>query len=324
MGPSLADKLSDQDFVVLDGGLATQLERRGCDLRHRLWSARVLSERPDAIRDVHLAYLRAGADCVTTAAYQASVPGFVRAGHAPAAAEQLYRSSVRLAFEARRAWCQERGLREDDRAAPVVAMSIGSYGAYLADGSEYRGRYAASATVVRAFHRERLALAVDELRQWTEQPLLAFETVPSLGEAEVLVELLAEHPGVAAWLSFSCAGSRQTAEGQPLAQCARRLAASPQLVAVGVNCTPARDVSALLEALANREIPVIAYPNGGGDYDAVAKRWVGGDAEPGAVEFDDWLRRGARGIGGCCRTTPESISRLVAFRGQGGGRSPAG
>ncbi|MGC6488245.1 MAG: homocysteine S-methyltransferase [Planctomycetota bacterium] len=324
MAPSLADKLSVQDFVVLDGGLATELERRGCDLRHRLWSARLLSERPDAIRDVHLAYLRAGADCVTTAAYQASVPGFVRAGHAPAAAEQLYRSSVRLAFAARQTWCEERGVREDDRAAPVVAMSIGSFGAYLADGSEYRGRYAASRTEVRAFHRERLALAVDELWQWTEQPLLAFETVPSLDEAELLVELLAEHPGVTAWLSFSCAGSRRTAEGQPLAECARRLAGSPQLVAVGVNCTPARDVSALLEELASCEAPVIAYPNGGGDYDAVAKRWVGGDPEPGAVEFDDWLRRGARGIGGCCRTTPASIARLVAFRGQGRGRAPAG
>jgi homocysteine S-methyltransferase len=320
VGSSLADKLSDQDFVVLDGGLASELERRGCDLRHRLWLARVLWERPDAIRDVHLAYLRAGADCVTTAAYQASVPGFVRAGHALAAAGQLYRLSVRLAFEARRACCWERGLREDDRAAPEVAMSIGSYGAYLADGSEYRGRYAASAAEVRAFHRERLGLAVDEQRQWTEQPLLAFETVPSLQEAVMLVELLPEHPGVTAWLSFSCAGSRQTAEGQPLAECARRVAGAEQLAAVGVNCTPARDVSPLLQGLATGDTPVIAYPNGGGDYDAVAKRWLGGDAEPGATEFDDWLTRGARGIGGCCHTTPASIARLVAFRG----RSPAG
>ena len=210
MGLTFAERLAADRLVVLDGGLATELERRGCDLQHELWSARVLEREPEAIADVHLAYLRAGADCITTAAYQASVPGFCAAGHPAARAERLYRSSVRIAYEAQQAFCRERGMRADDVCAPLVAMSIGSYGAFLADGSEFGGGYADDEAHVRAFHRERLALAVDELRRWTDAPLLAFETVPSLGEAVMLVELLAEHPGVSAWLSFSCSDGAHT------------------------------------------------------------------------------------------------------------------
>lgn len=315
MPPDLADKLASQDLVIFDGGLATELEQRGFDLRHGLWSAAVLAERPDAIRDVHLAYLQAGADCITTAAYQASVPGFVAAGQTPAAAEGLYRASVRLAFEAQRAWCRRTGLRPDDRAAPVVAMSIGSYGAFLADGSEYRGRYTVDEEALRTFHAERLALAVDELRQWTDRPLLAFETVPSLSEAELLMELLGDHPDAAAWVSFSACGRDATAEGQRLLDCARRLGDHEQLVAVGVNCTSPRDVADLVRALATGSTPVIAYPNGGGAYDAVRKVWTGGRAaEVDERTFESWLRSGARGLGGCCRTTPAWIARLAAFR----------
>lgn len=314
MAPDLADKLDHQDFVVLDGGVATELERRGCDLRHRLWSAAILAERPDAIRDVHLAYLRAGADCITTVAYQASVPGFLAAGYSRAAANDLYRASVRLAFEAQLDWCRDRGLRPDDRAAPVVAMSIGSYGAFLADGSEYRGRYPVTDDELRTFHRERLALAVEELRQWTDRPLIAFETVPSLAEAVLLAELLAEHRDAAAWISFSCDGVRLTAEGQPVAECARRLEGCDQVLALGVNCTSSRDVTELVTAMATGAKPVLAYPNAGGDYDATRKRWVGDGEEANERLFGEWLRSGARGLGGCCRTTPEWIARLVAFR----------
>ena len=315
MAPDLADKLANKDFVVLDGGLATELERRGCDLRHHLWSASVLAHRPEVIRDAHLEYLRAGVDCVTTAAYQASVPGFLAAGYAPAAAEELYRLSVRLAFEAQREACRERGQRPDDRDAPVVAMSIGSYGAYLADGSEYRGCYGVADDELRGFHRDRLALAVDELRQWTDRPLLALETVPSLAEAVMFTELLEEHPDAVAWVSFSCAGERASAEGQALVDCARRLSGCAQVIALGVNCTASRHVATLVEALATGAKPVIAYPNGGGDYDPVRKQWAGGDAHAaGEADFGRWIEQGARGLGGCCRTTPAWIARLVAFR----------
>ncbi len=65
-----------QGIVMLDGGLATTLENRGHDLNHELWSAKLLLEDPEAIRQAHLDFLSAGADCITTATYQATPPGF--------------------------------------------------------------------------------------------------------------------------------------------------------------------------------------------------------------------------------------------------------
>ncbi|MFL5805511.1 MAG: homocysteine S-methyltransferase family protein, partial [Roseiflexaceae bacterium] len=71
----IATILQTYPAVVLDGALATELERRGCDLRDPLWSARVLIEAPDLIRQVHDAYFAAGADVAITASYQATFAG---------------------------------------------------------------------------------------------------------------------------------------------------------------------------------------------------------------------------------------------------------
>ena len=180
------DKLAAHDVLVLDGALATELEKRGCDLNQGLWSAAILDQHPDLIRDVHRAYLVTGADCITSASYQASMPGFHAAGFTQQKSEALYRQSLRLAYAARNAFCQERGIASDSLDAPLVAISIGPYGAFLADGSEYRGRYQISDDELARFHEDRIALALDELQQHTDQPLLAFETIPSLPEALVL------------------------------------------------------------------------------------------------------------------------------------------
>ena len=76
----LTSLLAQYPVLVLDGALATELERRGCDLRDPLWSAKVLIEAPALIQQVHYDYFAAGADCATTASYQASLEGFMRRG----------------------------------------------------------------------------------------------------------------------------------------------------------------------------------------------------------------------------------------------------
>ena len=68
-------------MVILDGALATELEKRGADLNHPLWSANLLNADPGMIRQVHLDYLKAGADIITSASYQASFPGFYKQGY---------------------------------------------------------------------------------------------------------------------------------------------------------------------------------------------------------------------------------------------------
>ena len=168
----LAPFLARGGALVLDGGLATELERAGFDLDHPLWSARVLNEAPQAIAAVHRAYLEAGADCITTASYQASVPGFRRAGLSDAEAVEMLRRSVRLARETREAFWADPGNRAG-RSLPLVAASVGPYGAYLANGAEYTGEYDLDEKGLVAFHQERLFLLAE-----TEADLLACETIP--------------------------------------------------------------------------------------------------------------------------------------------------
>src|SRR4051794_6322357 len=215
--------------VILDGGLATELERRGADLRDPLWSAKLLVENPGLIRDVHLDYFRAGADVGTSASYQASFLGFCRRGLSPREAGDLLRLSVRLVQEARDAFMAE---APAGRLRPLVAASVGCYGAYLADGSEYRGDYDLTAEDLIDWHRPRLETLLD-----AGPDLLACETIPCLAEAEALVRLLEEFPAVPAWLSFSCRDGAHLWTGEPFAEAVRIASAARNVAAVGVNCT---------------------------------------------------------------------------------------
>ena len=298
--------LAQRPLMILDGALATELERRGADLNDPLWSARCLIERPDLIREVHLDYFNAGADVATTATYQATFEGFARRGIEGARAAQLMRDAVTLAVAARdEFWAVE--ANRAGRSRPLVAASIGPYGAMLADGSEYRGHYALDDAALADFHRPRLKVLAE-----AGADLLACETLPSLREARVLANLLREFPDACAWFSFSCRDGGHTSEGDPMGECAAELQRHPQIAAVGVNCTPPQYVTPLLRQMQGRtDKPLAAYPNSGELYDASSKQWRG---HPGAFEFGEearrWHAEGARLIGGCCRTGPGDIRSL--------------
>lgn len=294
--------------VVLDGGIATELERRGLDLNDPLWSAKILIEQPAAIEQVHYDYLAAGADLVLSASYQATFEGFARRRIARSAAADLMRFSVRLVRDAR-----DRFLAQyDDPAArpePLVGASVGCYGAYLADGSEYRGDYDLSVRRLVEFHRPRLDVLVE-----AQPDLLAFETIPCAHEAEAVVRALEEHPAIPAMISFSCCDDAHVCHGEPLAVCVDIVNDARSCVAVGVNCTPPRHVVGLLRSLEGvTELPLVTYPNSGEIWDADTHRWM---AAPDQIDFGEsaraWYGAGARLIGGCCRTTPDTIRRIAA------------
>jgi homocysteine S-methyltransferase len=290
--------------TILDGGLATELEARGLDLSDRLWSARLLLTDPASIEEVHLAYFRAGAQVATTASYQASIDGFAAAGLARDAALGLMALSVELAARAR-----DRYLAEVPDGGPrLVAGSVGPYGAMLADGSEYRGDYDPGPAVLADFHRPRIEALVE-----AGADLLAFETIPTVREAEVLVRLLDE-VSIPAWLSYSCRNGASTSAGEPIAE-AIAVGAHPRIVAVGVNCTAPRHIPELLDtARRATDRPLIAYPNGGDRWDPGARRWVaddGGAYEAAAVA--SWIDFGATWLGGCCGTGPAEIAALSAY-----------
>ncbi len=299
----IAAFLALHPLLVLDGALATELERRGADLDDPLWSAKCLLECPRLIKDVHADYFRAGADVATTATYQATFETLARRGIGRDAARQLLCDAIALAVAARdEFWAVAQN--RIARSRPLIAASVGPYGAMLADGSEYRGHYALDAAALADFHRPRLAVLAG-----AGADLLAFETIPCLREARVLAQLLQEFPGVCAWLSFSCQDGAHNCAGEPIGACAAQLQEYAQIVALGVNCTPPQYVASLLGRMrAATSKPLVAYPNSGEHYAAAAKRWSGRRA---AGEFGDqariWYAAGARLIGGCCRTGASDI-----------------
>lgn len=300
--------LNEHGVLILDGGLATALEARGHDIDDPLWSARVLLDAPQAIRQLHEDYLSAGADCVITASYQATFAGLEARGLSRTEAAKVFQRSVALACQARDTFWTRSGGR-DGRPRPLVAASIGPYGAYLNDGSEYRGDYGLSAEDLRAFHRPRFDLLANSAAD-----LLACETIPCLAEAQALVQLLHAHPHIGAWFSFTCKDDKHVSHGEPIRACGELLNHEPQVVAIGVNCTAPNLVLPLIGELAQvTSKPIVVYPNSGEQWDAERKIWTGSKE---SADFVDqaarWQAAGASLIGGCCRTGPEHIEKLAA------------
>nr|WP_154891791.1 homocysteine S-methyltransferase [Paenibacillus xylanexedens] len=305
--------LDEYPIMILDGALATELEQHGCDLDDPLWSARVLLENPDVIVNVHADYFRAGADCAITSSYQATVEGFRKRGIGEEDALDLIRKTVELAAKARDdVWAEVQASGAGDagerRPRPVVAGSVGPYGAYLADGSEYVGHYGVSDKTLAAFHRPRMAALIE-----AGADVLAFETIPSLQEARVLVELLKEFPNAQAWISFSLKDGTSISEGTSLEVCAQTFGSEPQITAVGLNCAPMEVVTEAIGILRQAcDKPIIVYPNSGETYDAETKTWSGqGSCGSMKDASEQWVAAGAQIIGGCCRTTPHQISELA-------------
>lgn len=300
----------DGSPVVLDGGLATELQARGQDLSGRLWSARLLRDAPDEIVAAHRAFFAAGARIATTASYQASFAGFREVGIGHGEATRLLRRSVELARSARD---QMPGREPGPGRGRWVAASVGPYGATLADGSEYRGRYGLGVRELFAFHRPRLEALAE-----AEPDLIALETVPDAEEGAALVAASAGL-GVPAWLAYTVAGGR-TRAGQSLRDAFAVAAGAEHIVAVGVNCcAPAEAGLAVSTARAVTGKPVIVYPNSGEGWDRARRGWTG-PAQFTGERARDWVAAGARIVGGCCRVGPADIaalSRLLRAPGDG-------
>ncbi|MEB6224919.1 homocysteine S-methyltransferase [Pantoea anthophila] len=300
----VAQALTESPLLILDGALATELEARGCQLADALWSAKVLMEDPELIYQVHYDYFVAGARCAITASYQATPQGFATRGLSEEASLALIARSVELAQRARHDYLAVR----PDAKTLLVAGSVGPYGAFLADGSEYRGDYALPEAEMMAFHRPRvqalLAAGAD---------LLACETLPSFAEAQALVKLLAEFPDARAWFSFTLRDAGHISDGTPLAEVVSWLNQQPQVVALGINCVALESVTPALQQLQTlTDKPLVVYPNSGEQYDAGSKTWH--SAPSGCTLHDkltEWQQAGARLIGGCCRTSPGDIAAIA-------------
>lgn len=310
--------------LILDGALATYLEFLGADISGSLWSASILLSQPSLIKQTHLDYYRAGANIAITASYQASIPGLVKhLGLSEEDAKNVVRKSVELAQQAREEYAAEKlesrgsgsaeaeSKSEDEfRGRMYVAGSVGPYGAFLADGSEYRGDYVVSKEDMKAFHRGRMQALVD-----AGVDLLACETIPSKAEAEALVELLREEFGdMEAWFTFTLRDGEHIADGTSLEEIAKLFEGVEQVVGVGVNCVPDDLALVALKGFAPlvKNGTLVVYPNSGEQWNAKAREWEGKRTEGStlAQKTVEWWDAGARMIGGCCRTSPDDIRTM--------------
>lgn len=301
----LVDTLKQGKPILLDGGLATELEAQGHNIKTDLWSAGLLQTSPDAIVAAHRSYLDAGAQCLISASYQASRHGFMSLGLSSAAADQLIIDSVTLARQARDDFLQHSPVASR---SILIAASVGPFGATLHDGSEYTGNYPISADALRDFHATRL-----QLLDHANADLLACETIPSFTEAKVLCELL-EEVSSPAWVSFSCRDALHISDGTPIKKVAKLFRNHPRVFAVGINCTPPQFVTSLIRQI-KQAAPgkaIVAYPNSGEIYADSSQTWFG-TVTPieCAKAARQWLDTGAQLIGGCCRMGPAHIAAMA-------------
>ncbi|MCX8669735.1 homocysteine S-methyltransferase [Gilliamella sp. B2865] len=303
----MSNPISFNQNIIIDGALASELQRRGCDLNDSLWSAKVLIEQPDLIRQVHYDYFKAGADCATTASYQASPLGFAKKGISLDESIKLIKKSVELAQQAK-----EQYLTQIGKNKPLfIAGSVGPYGAYLADGSEYTGNYQLSEEEFIEFHQIRIQALID-----AKADILACETLPNFAEIKALVKVLKQYPTMTAWFSFTLKDANHLSDGTPLKEVIDYLNNVDQVVSVGINCIALEEVTAALTVLQTlTRKPLIVYPNSGEQYDPTTKQWHKNHQHNCTFknQLPTWLKLGAKLIGGCCQTTPKDIAEIADY-----------
>ena len=296
MTQSFASWLEEGPWAI-DGGLSGELEKRGHDLSDKLWSARLLRDAPAAIAQVHQDYVNSGGGVLITASYQASRMGFMATGMTADQADDLMRLSISLA-------------KDVAAKAPEkvwVAASVGPYGAVLGGGQEYVGNYGVAHIDLVKFHRERIAVLAS-----ANPDLFACETIPDLDEVRALVEVLADYPDIPAWITMSAQDGNSTCAGQGIGHLAELVSKTPSVVAVGVNCTKPEFVTSLLRQLATKtSLPLVVYPNAGRVWDGLNMCWIGEghDKLPKQI-VSEWVKAGAKLIGGCCGLGPDAITQL--------------
>ncbi len=300
------EALKKQKAIIIDGALGTQIQRNGHNVNDSLWSAKFLDENPKVIKDVHIQYLNAGADIIITSSYQASFEGFLKKGFTQEKAVELLKLSINIAIEARDDFWEK--CDQQNRIKPLVAASIGPYGAYLADGSEYSGDYKISDIELKDFHKKRLEVLIQ-----TKPDIYAFETIPSKNEAKILCDLIEDFNIKNSWISFSAKNENFTNAHDEIVEAIKYLNNCHSLGAVGINCTAPQYIPQLIENIkSSTNKPIVIYPNGGSKYNPITKNWEKGEISP--IEYSKmahlWFEKGATIIGGCCETGPEEIKQI--------------
>lgn len=294
-----------ENIHVLDGSMAAALKEQGIDSTGELWTAQALSDNIEAVYDAHYSYLAAGAQMILTDTYQANLQAFEKAGHSKQQAENLVGMAVLVAQKARDDYEEQTGKHA------LVAASIGPYGAYLADGSEYRGDYLLNDAQYLNFHLPRLTAVLAQAPD-----CLALETQPKLSEPLALLRWLEKNvPQMPVYVSFTLRDEMTLSDGTELKRAVAAISKFEQVFAIGVNCIVPELVSGALKVMRQATTKkLIIYPNLGAQYDPETKTWAKSEQQLDFTQLTEkWYQAGASIIGGCCMTTSPQISQIATY-----------
>ncbi|EEJ72113.1 homocysteine S-methyltransferase [Lactobacillus ultunensis] len=298
---NLINQISNKG-LILDGAMSTALEKQGIDTNNDLWTAIALEKDLDK---VHMDYFKAGAQMTITDTYQANVQAFKKHGYTEEQAEDMIAKAVEIAKQARDDYEKKTGIHN------FVAASVGSYGAYLARGDEFRGDYKLTSKQYLNFHLPRLKVLLKN-----KPDCLAIETQPKLEEVVAILDWLkANSPQIPVYVSFTLHDTTKISDGTPLKQAMQKLNEYNQVFAVGANCFKPFLATAAIDKMKEfTKKAIIIYPNLGGVYDEFQRNWI-----PFNAKFDfrklsqEWYEHGARIIGGCCSTGIKEVGQIATF-----------
>jgi homocysteine S-methyltransferase len=299
-GP-IHEMLQRKQMVILDGAIGTEILRRNVT-----WADHQLANKPDFVRGIHMDYIQAGADVISTNSFQ------------------LCRRALYNHFRDEAHRMQIGATDLDERANKLLAASV-----HLA--REARDRVAgkrpvavaAAVTTLEWCFRPDLAPSPEQARaEYTElfqvvkdagADLVLLETVNSITEARVALEVC-KKVGLPCWVSFVCDQKGLLFTRETMAEAVAAL--EPLKVdAIMLNCAPPDDITAGMKELApHAHVPIGAYPHIG-RFDP--PEWLFTDEYPPQkyVEVSaTWKKMGSTILGGCCGTTPEHIAALTKLR----------
>jgi S-methylmethionine-dependent homocysteine/selenocysteine methylase/SAM-dependent methyltransferase len=295
----LEGMLAEERCIVLDGGVATELQRVGAGVAPEvgLWGTWALYSAPNAVLEVHRQYARTGCNVLSTNTWSIlSAPEFERAGGRRSEVVHwmdVARAGVRLARQA----LAETGREADCAVAFAISQEVNSDD-----------------------RRETVELLA---RVFEDEPpdLVLLETMTLIREPETYetVELLLE-TGLPLWLSFrrcrhGVCGVFGQHWGPPEGDLFGRAAHRFEEMGVGallVNCLPVEHVPGMISWLRDfTNLPLGVYPNLG---HLLGTRWRF-DEEIDPTAYAElalaWRSEGAQIIGGCCGVTPEHIAAVA-------------
>tara|TARA_Y100001968_G_C19358658_1_gene718572 strand:+ start:527 stop:1384 length:858 start_codon:yes stop_codon:yes gene_type:complete len=279
----------NNEVILMDGAMGTQLIRKGVSIDGSLWSAQALLTAPNVVEAIHAAYAKAGATVHSANTFRTSPWSLAKAQDSVPGWQELTKRALQLA-----------------RKAVAVDHLVAGCIAPLEDC--YRPDLSPEPKVCQRQHRifaEGLAEAGADL--------LLCETFTQPNEALIAVEAAAE-TGLPVWLSLSAGPNGELLSAQAICETLIR-AADLGAAALLINCSPISLIEDVLMQCTTRGLRLGAYANLGRPDPTLGWR-TDGLARPAtyAKAAARWLSSGACIIGGCCGAGPEHIRELAGLR----------